>query len=771
MEIAMQPASPWMKDVREGFDRIGARPEIVASALESLGAWLSDPRLVAYRPYIERLATTGAYAELLDSFWRMMPFGTGGRRGPVGAGPNRINPHTICLSVQGHCEYLRHLFGAADDLRVVVAYDVRTFYDLRGRYRGVDGVLAGLSSRDLARMSAEVYAANGIRAIVVGPLADEGDGAPATASFISTPELSFLIRELEASGGLNISASHNHPDDNGGKFYNRDGGQEVPPNDEILLDAVEGVAEVHAMPYAEARRRGLIRFVPPELHERYLDVNVALCPTPSRSARVAYTPLCGTGMTTVHEALGRLGFEIALVPEQAVYDGAFANVKYRIGNPEVPDSMDRLAEVARAAGCHVGFATDPDADRLGMIVPDGQGGFEFVGGNEIGVLLVESILATKKRKGKLPARPIFINTLVSSSLQREIARRYGCQIVGDLMVGFKYMGDVLGHIERSGRYPPGGAVPGKDSVEGTLDDFVFTTEESHGYLLTHRIRDKDACGAAVHLAGLASELLDTGRTFRGYLRDIYRVYGYRRSALRSLVMEGIVGLERIRCIQEVLRASPPTAIAGLAVRRFVDNRVVGGPLVSGTDAANRNVLLFELEGAGGRAIRLVVRPSGTEPKTKIYVEVPARRALTGVLPDAAPEELARIGDAELDRDIREADAEAARIGDAFIRFCLGKEVLGDAYPEIPGAALEVSDLVPVDHKIRVAVEVLPELGRGATAGSDAAALGAWLDAALAPLGKDARGLIRRAALSWIDAEARARRLDAAAAETVRLLFL
>jgi phosphoglucomutase len=766
----MRPENRWMEEVKEGFGRIGARPEIVASALVSLEAWLADPALSGYRPYIEALAAAGAYADLLDSFWRMMPFGTGGRRGPVGVGPNRINPHTICLSVQGHCEYLRGSFSASNDLSVVVAYDVRQFFDLRGKYRGVDGVLSGLSSRDLARLSAEVYAANGIRTIVVGPLADEGAFTPVTSSFISTPELSFLIRELAAAGGLNISASHNHPDDNGGKFYNRDGGQEVPPNDELLLDAVERVAEVHAMPYAEARRRGMIHFAPVELHERYLEVNTALCPTTSRAARVAYTPLCGTGMTTVYEALGRLGFEVALVPEQAVYDGSFAKVRYRIGNPEVPESMDRLAEVALANGSHVGFATDPDADRLGMIVPDGRGGFESVGGNEIGLLIVESVLASKRRKGTLTAKPIFINTLVSSSLQREIARRYGCQIVGDLMVGFKYMGDVLGHIEKSGRFPPGGAIAGKDSVEGTLDDFVFTTEESHGYLLTPRIRDKDACGAAVHLAGLASELLDTGRTFRGYLRDIYRVYGYQRNALRSLVMEGIVGLERIRRIQEVLRASPPVEISGLAVKRFIDNHVVGGPLVGTTDAANRNVLLFELDGEGGRAIRLVVRPSGTEPKTKIYVEVPSRQSIGGVLADAAPAELAKIGDAELDRDMAEADAEAKRIGDAFIRFCLGPEVLGDTYPEIPDTALLISDLVPVDHKIRVAVEVLPELGRRASAGSAAAALGAWLDEQLVPLGKDARGLVRPAALAWIAAKASEQGIDAAAGDRLRSLF-
>ena len=184
-------------------------------------------------------------------------------------------------------------------------------------------------------------------------------------------------------------------------------------------------------------------------------------------------------------------------------------------------------------------------------------GFRFINGNEIGVLLLQSILSVRKGDGTLPRLPIFINTLVTSSLQREIARRYGCQVVGDLMVGFKYMGDVLRNLEQHGKFPKEGASGDRDGAVGTTDDFVFTCEESHGFLLTPRVRDKDACGAAVHLAGLASDLKDQGKTILGMLRDIYRVYGYTSNRLRSLVMEGIVGLERIGQIQKRLRENPP----------------------------------------------------------------------------------------------------------------------------------------------------------------------------------------------------------------------
>jgi hypothetical protein len=296
---------------------------------------------------------------------------------------------------------------------------------------------------------------------------------------------------------------------------------------------------------------------------------------------------------------------------------------------------------------------------------------------------------------------------------------------------------------------------------------VFTTEESHGYLLTPRVRDKDACGAAVHLAGLASRLKDEGRDFVGMLRDIYRVYGYHRNVLRSLVMEGIVGLERIGRIQDVLRKSPPDEIAGFAVRRFVDNHVVGGPLRSSTDEASRNVLLFELDGDDGLTIRLVIRPSGTEPKTKLYVEVPSPVQIGGTLDAAAPEELASIDDEKLDQVIAETDARATEIGNAFIRFCLGPQVLGDVYPEIPDESLLVSDLVPVDHKVRLCTEILPGLIERLSGGGDP---DAWLDEQLAPFGEDPRGMVGAAARAWLERGAVQGRIAADARERAERMF-
>jgi phosphoglucomutase len=732
--------------IKQAFDTLHVSAEIKQQALASVERWLTVPEYAPYHSYIHHLVRTENWELLLDSFWRMMPFGTGGRRGPVGAGPNRINPYTISLSVQGHCNYLKEVMGEAGELSVVVAHDVRQFLDLRGIYTGLTGVLTGMTSLDLARVSATTYAANGIKALVVGPLKDGEQRQKCTETYISTPELSFMIRYYGAVGGLNISASHNHPDDNGGKFYNRYGGQEIPPDDEVLLQMVEQVREVKTMAYSDAVESGFIEFVSQKAHKKYVALNTALVHTESRSAKIAYTPLCGTGMTTVYETLNALGFDVVKVAEQSLYDGSFKSVRYRIGNPEVPDSMDLLEKTAIVEDCDVGFATDPDADRLGMIARDANGIWEFINGHEIGVLLIQSIISAKKKKGNWDDRGIFVNTLVTTSLQRTIARSNGLQVVGDLMVGCKYIADVLRRLEDNGEYPwP--PVDGKDSVKGHPGNYVFGTEESHGYLVSPDIRDKDACGAAVHLAGLASDLKDEGKTIRSYLRDIYRVYGYHRNDQRSLVMEGIEGLHRIRKIQDMLRSNPPREIAGLSVIRFTDNHVVGGPLLSSTDEASRNVLLFELDGGQDTVIRLVVRPSGTEPKTKIYVEVPSTRKIGGTSDDVSQTMLATISNDELDGIVEETDRRATAISDEFIRYCLGPAVLGNTFPTLPKESLLVSDLVTVDNKIALCTTVLPALLLRIEQGQE---VEQWLSEQLKTFGEDAIGLVSRAAKAWIN---------------------
>jgi phosphoglucomutase/phosphomannomutase len=655
---------------------------------------------------------------------------------------------------------------------VVVAYDVREFHDLRGHYRGVDGILTGLTSRDLAKAAALAYAANGVVAHVVGPLEEE-PGAPVCRDrFISTPELSFLIRELGAAGGLNVSASHNHPDDNGTKFYNLHGGQEVPPDDERLLKVVEQVSEVSTMPYAEARHAGLVRLVPRRLHRSYITLNTALCATHSRSAKVAFTPLCGTGSTTVGEALSELGFELIPVPEQSVYDGSFASIPYRIANPEVPEALGRLVEVAQASGCDLGFATDPDADRLGLIAPDARRKFVYVNGDQIGILLLQSVLSARTRAGTLAARPVFLSTLLTSSLQRRIARRYGCQVVGDLMVGFKYLADVLRHLEEGGRFPRAGvdADPNRAGAQGDVDDFICGCEESHGYLLTPRIRDKDACGPAVHLAGRASQLKDAGSNLPSLLRDIFRVYGYERKQVRVLVMEGITGLAGIRHILSHVRQAPPGRIGRFAVHHCDDYQKLGGPARSSTDWASRDLLLFTLAGDDALEIRVALRPSGTEPKVKIYVEVGQRSAGEETLDEATQASLASVTDADLDRVIAHIDQTATEVATAFMSYCLRPEVLGRSYPDLGEEWLLVSDLVPVEQRVALGARILPELVAKLSDTSPIAVVHAWLEGELRTFGADPKLLVRDAVRAWLERARAAGTIGDDLAETVRALF-
>jgi phosphomannomutase len=657
----------------------------------------------------------------------------------------------MTLSVQGHCDYLRRVVGIEEDVKVILAYDVRQFHDLRGAYRGVNGILDGLTSREMAKQAAMTYAANGIICYVVGPLEDEQGASMCVDRYISTPELSFLIRALHASGGLNISASHNHPDDNGAKVYNGDGGQEPPPHDEALLKMVEEVETVKSMPYPEARQKGLIRFVPKALHDRYLQINIACCPTKSRSAKVAYTPLCGTGINTVQEALEKTGFNVSPVPDQSFFDGAFSTVHYRLPNPEIPESMDKLIEVASANSCDIGMATDPDADRLGVVIPNKDGVYTPVLGNAIGVLIIESLCSFRRHSGDFSAPPIFVTTQVTTSLQSKIAKRYGCQVIGDLMTGFKYMAEVLTSLEQVGRFPPAGGPADKDSVKGTIDDFIFTCEESHGYLLSTEIRDKDACGAAVHLAGLASHLKDDNRTINNMLRDIYRVYGYHANQTRFLVMEGIVGITRMNQILDRLRETPPASIGGSKVLRMVDHRTIGGPIKSQTDAAGRNVLVFFLENSSGAdLIRLAVRPSGTEPKVKIYVEVPSKAGSTKCLVDVAEEELLEISDGSLDRVIAATDSTARRIGDGFIKYCLGKNILDDTYEAIPDESLLVSDMVPVDDKIAFFTEMLPGLLKKLSQNMSPGELKPWIADQLRGVGDNPKALLQNAVEVWFE---------------------
>ena len=734
-----------------GFQTLRLDADIKRSAVAHLKDWLDHDKFASlldgesrdYQPLVEWMISGEKFNLVLDSFYQVMPFGTGGRRGPVGIGPNRINPYTIASSVQGHVEYLRRRFPDESDLKVVVAYDVRRYSDLRQHYPAdVPNPVLGLSSKDFAHIAAAVYCAAGV---LVYMLPDDLD------DYLSTPELSFLIRQLDAHGGLNVSASHNHPDDNGGKFYNSRGGQEIPPYDEEMVKIVKTITDVKSMPYEKALESGLIRPISDLHRQAYVDLNLSLrLRSEPGGAKIVYTPLHGAGRNTVGRCLQAAGFEegkqFFTVEAQRPYRGDFANVKFRTPNPEVPESMELAIEQAKQVGADLVLATDPDADRIGAAVP-WEDDFVFVNGNELAVILTRYRLESLRRVGKLPETPLIIKTQVTTELMAGIAESFGAQVIGDLLVGFKYVADILDHLERSGQF---------DRVKARLEDFVLAAEESHGLLVTSEVRDKDAAGAAIVLAELASELKEQNSSLHRYLIDTYKRYGYHRTLLRSTIMQGAAGTAAIAKIQQELRANPPASMGGLRVASVADywDEGVFGPFKSGTDRSSRNLLTITLEGG----LRTTIRPSGTEPKNKVYIE--KRSEPVGA--EASDERFWEVR--------RKVDDEVLAFSNSFM-----KSMLALIDVELPDYALEISDLVSLENKRHFAEKFIPAFESQAQAlvnsETTAQAVNEWIDAQLAVYGSDARLLVGKAMRSHLaDERSRAPEQEAITATEERLFF-
>jgi phosphoglucomutase/phosphomannomutase len=607
-----------MAQAAAGFGGIAAEAMLKEQALKYLGQWLTEPEFAGYRPQLEWLIHNQQWPGLLDRFYQILPFGTGGRRGAVGVGPNRMNLWTLGASVQGHCEYLKERFPGVSPLRVVLAYDVRQFEDKRHQYNPqLSNPVLHLSSRDLAQYAAGVYAANGLHAAIL----------PADSKrYLATPELSWTIRLQEAHGGLNISASHNPPDDNGGKFYDERGGQPVPPDDQIMADLVDQVTVIKHLPWAEAVRSGRVQFLDDVPHRAYIDLcrKQSLTPPPkNEDFQVVFTPLHGVGAMTAMETLVEQGFRVIPVAEQMTPDGQFPNVT-KTPNPEVPESMDRAQATAQKHNADLVLSTDPDADRLGAMAPGKDGAWRIISGNQIASLLTHFKLSKLAQQGRLPSSPIVVRTEVTTSQVTRIARHFKAQVIDNLLVGFKYVADVIWQLEQHGAY---------EDVRGAPEDFVIASEESHGILVTPQIRDKDAGAAALLMAELALDQKRKGQTVLDYLDRLSKEFGYYRNEGVPIYMSGLQGKQQMGEMLDRLRDMPPQVIGGLKVTSIEDLRDVHGrygPIKGATDFASRNVLVFRC----GETARLVLRPSGTEPKAKIYIEVCSPPCAAGTAPDA-----------------------------------------------------------------------------------------------------------------------------------------
>ena len=661
---------------------------------------------------------------VFDAFRQVLPFGTGGRRGPVGYGPNRMNPATVAMTVQGHCNYLRAEAPSGDfaatgrdldaTLSVVVANDVRVFTDNAGAYTflGPRHPLLGTSSRSLARLACEIYAANGIAAY----LADPEDDRAVT----STPELSFFIVQLGAAGGVNVSASHNPPDDNGIKVYDAYGSQPIAPEDQRLVDTMERATEVRTVPFGEGLRSGMIRPLPPDLPAAYVDTYVELYGNlypPRAEAPIGYTPLCGCGVKTVKEVLERLGFSLLIPPDQGL-DGSFAAIPFKAPNPEVPHATEPARAFAGRHGSGIVLSSDPDADRIGMEARLADGSWYHFDGNQIAAILGYHLMLDPHGPRR---RGLVMETLVTTKLLgRVVAEAGNSWLIDDLLVGFKYVADVLKTLERSGRYK---------EIACSPQDLVLAAEESHGVVMAPGIRDKDATPACMFLAALYQRLLDERRTMLDYYVDMLRELGGYDNVNRGITLAGAEGTRKKDRIMASLREAPPTALAGQPVRRFVDywDPERFGPIASDTDRLPRNVLQAHTD-----QFVITVRPSGTEPKLKLYCQL---------LPDGEPLDAAGID--LLERVRGKADRVARS---------LYNELLARIDVSLDEPALLLPDIIDLENKQRFATETVPRLREAMGSGkfADLDELLQWLrrdSAAMTPAADPLPAL--RPALAWL----------------------
>jgi phosphoglucomutase len=671
---------------RVGFASMAVGPSTQERALEAIGLWLEDPRFVAYRAQLVALIEASRWTTLIDSFYRTLPFGTGGRRGPVGIGPNRFNPWTFATSVQGHAVWLR-ASEPEGPLMVVIGYDVRQFLDVNGQLvADINTPVSSIRSRDFAEIAAEIYAAHEITAVL-----------PEPEAVLSTPELSFAIRDLQASGGLVISASHNPPDDNGSKFYHGHGGQFVPPHDQALADTIAAVDRVERMPFDRGVANGLIRDLDGTVHDRYIAANLSAVSVPDTPwVPMVFTPLHGTAHTSVGDLLEAAGVPVTPEPEQSIPDGRFPTVPFKSPNPESAEALDQAIRTAQGVGAHLVMGCDPDADRLGVAVLH-QGQWRTLNGHDIAALVTQAALNQHSHP-----EPLVLKTDVTTQLVTRIAESHGAEIVDDLLVGFKHIGDALFMLERKGRF---------QDVDGDVERFAAGVEESHGVLITAAVRDKDAAGGALLLAAMASTAAAQGRTLVDELNALMATHGVFANHLGHLVLHGAVGRARIDQIMASLRTDPPAEIGGVEVTKFIDRQAVEEEEPpTHTERMSRDMLSFVL----ADDTRVTVRPSGTEPKLKLYVETTHESVDD---PEEAREELMTRAH--------------ALVNTVILTMMNRIDVV------LPPWALDISDRVNLDTKIEWSNRLVPALLEQLELAPDTA--GAWLRARL---DADERALLR-----------------------------
>ncbi|MBR0163216.1 MAG: phospho-sugar mutase [Lachnospiraceae bacterium] len=587
----------------------------MSDAQKKLDYWLSDPYFDEQTKEELRGIAQDA-AEVEDRFYKDLEFGTGGLRGVLGAGSNRLNIYTVRKATQGLADYILEqtadCAGDRDRLSAYVAEQGGVAFSegLNVPSWKDDGVPAVAISHDPRRMSPEfadeaarVLAANGIRAYVVDALRP-------------TPELSFMMRTLHCVAGIMITASHNPPEYNGYKAYWTDGAQVTPPHDTGIIEKVNAItdySQARTMSGAEAKESGLYIVVGKEIDDPYIEALKAQMLHPEAIAQAAdqvkivYSPFHGCGLMPVKRILSELGYRhVFVVPEQEAPDPEFTTLDYP--NPEDEKAFEIALRYAREQEADIVLATDPDADRLGVYVrretKGGEAVYEQLTGNMSGMLIGEYVFKERKATGRLPENPAFVSTIVTTRMAVPIAKAYGARYI-DVLTGFKYIGEQIKLFEKTGAHT-----------------YVFGLEESYGCLAGIHARDKDAIVAVMLLCELTAFYKTKGRSVWDAMIDLYETYGYYKEGQFSLTMKGAEGAEQIRALMDRLRKDPPKRFGDFAVEEFRDYKT--GKTVSFADGSqgetglpSSNVLYFRLQDDAW----CCARPSGTEPKIKFYMGV------------------------------------------------------------------------------------------------------------------------------------------------------
>nr|WP_294870344.1 phospho-sugar mutase [uncultured Pedobacter sp.] len=548
--------------------------QLEAATLNTINEWLNGNYDEKTKQEIQQLLDKEAFTELTDSFYRSLEFGTGGLRGIMGAGSNRINKYTIGTATQGLSNYLLKKYPG-EKVKVAIAHDSRNNSDY------------------FAKITADVFSANGIHVYFFKALRP-------------TPELSFAIRELGCRSGVMLTASHNPKEYNGYKAYGADGGQFTAPDDTLVMDEVANIKSIDEVKFDRIDNN--IELIGEEIDQLYLDKITELSVSPEAIARqkdlkIVYSPIHGTGITLVPKALEQFGFtNLTLVEEQSTPDGNFPTVVYP--NPEEKEALTLALKKAEEIDADLVLATDPDADRVGIAVKNNDGEFVLLNGNQTGSLLINYLLSAWEEKGKLTGDQYIVKTIVTSNLIETIAKAKNVTYYNTL-TGFKWIGHLMTSLE------------GKKT-------FIGGGEESYGYLIGELVRDKDAVVSCAFIAEMTAFYKDKGSSLYDAMLDMYVQYGLYKEELVSITKKGKTGAEEIKAMMEKFRNNPPVTLGGSKVATLKDYELgIETDLIANEkknlELPKSDVLQFITE--DGSIIS--ARPSGTEPKIKFYCSVNA----------------------------------------------------------------------------------------------------------------------------------------------------